>query len=204
MGSVVPEGYRLERGLLWPTTDVGAAAVLFAQAGDLNTVYKHCRNFDVAIQAGGNCGIWPKAMGEKFRVVYTFEPDPINFRCLCANAPGENIFKYNASLGDKHVTTSLKLRPDNVGAHQVDGAGDIPMLRIDDFALSACDLIYLDIEGFEFEALLGADETIKRFKPVIVVEDKGVSGPVGMVTSWLVRDMGYRIAEQVSKDVILV
>lgn len=204
MGGLVPEGYRLERGWLWPETDVGAAKVLFAHAGDLTTVYKHCRNFDVVVQAGGNCGIWPRDLGEKFRIVYTFEPDPMNFRCLCANAPAENIFKFNASLGFSHRTTSMKLRPDNVGAHQVEGDGDIPMLRIDDLALTACDLICLDVEGFEIKALMGGLETIGRFKPVIVVEDKGVSGPAGQVTSWLVNGMGYTVAEKVAKDVILV
>ena len=204
MGSVVPEGYRLERGWLWPATDVGAAQVLFAQAGDLNTVYKHCRNFDVAVQAGGNCGIWPKAMGKKFRVVYTFEPDPMNFRCLCANAPAENIYKFNAALGSRHRTTSLKLRPDNVGAHQIGGDGDIPMLKIDDLALTACDLIYLDVEGFELNAISGGLQTISDFNPTIVVEDKGVSGPVGQVTAWLSDLFGYRVVEKVGKDIILI
>ncbi len=205
MGSVVPEGYRMERGLLWPATDVGAAQVLFAQASDLTAVYKHCRNFDVAVQAGGNCGIWPKSMGEKFRVVYTFEPDPMNFRCLCANAPGENIFKFNASLGAYNYTTSMKLRPENVGAHQVDATpGDIPMLQIDNFALSACDLIYLDVEGFEMSALTGASRTLDKFRPTVVVEDKGVNGPVGEVVSWLGCRWGYTVAEKISKDVILV
>jgi FkbM family methyltransferase len=202
---MTPKGYRIERGLLWPATDVGAAAVLFAGVADLAAVYRHCREFDVAVQAGGNCGIWPKDLGKKFRVVYTFEPDPINFRCLCANAPAENVFKFNAGLGSGHRTTSLVLRPDNVGAHQIGGAGDIPMLRIDDLALTACDLICLDVEGFELNALIGALETIERFQPTIVVEDKGVAGvKQGQVVSWLVHGMGYSVAEKVSKDVILV
>jgi FkbM family methyltransferase len=202
---MTPKGYRIERGLLWPATDVGAAAVLFAGVADLAVAYRHCREFNVAVQAGGNCGIWPKDLGKKFRVVYTFEPDPMNFRCLCANAPAENVFKFNAGLGAGHRTTSLLLRPDNVGAHQIGGAGDIPMLRIDDLALAACDLICLDVEGFELNALIGALETIERFQPTIVVEDKGVAGvKQGQVVSWLVHGMGYSVAEKVSKDVILV
>lgn len=37
--------------------------------------------------------------------------------------------------------------------------------------LQTCDLIQLDLEGYEFNALLGGIETIKRCKPVIVIED---------------------------------
>ena len=204
-GVAIPEGYRLERGWLWPATDVGAAAVLFSSVEDLTLVYPHVKKFDVVVQAGGNCGIWPKTMGEKFRVVYTFEPDPMNFRCLCANAPAANIFKFNASLGEEHRTTGLKLRPDNIGSHLIEGSGDIPMLRIDDLALTACDLIYLDIEGYEMNALKGGLETMRRFKPTIVAEDLGVGGSVrGEVVSWLVSEMGYTVAGKAHKDVILV
>ncbi len=110
-GRVIPDGYRLERGLLWPASDVGAAAVMFSGVADLDVAYKHCSKFDVAIQAGGNCGVWPKAMGEKFELVYTFEPDPMNFRCLCANAPAENIYKFNAALGPDNRRVGMLRRP---------------------------------------------------------------------------------------------
>lgn len=205
----VPAGYRIERGLLWPATDKGAAAVLFDQVGDLELAYRHCRGFDVAVQAGGNCGIWPKAMGEKFRVVYSFEPDPMNFRCLCANAPAENIFKFNAALGHKHGLVDLCRRPENVGAHFVFGnACEIPMMRIDDLQLATCDLIYLDIEGYELHALMGATETIKASSPVVVVEDKGMSERYGIakgqVVTWMADTFGYHVAERVHRDVVLV
>ena len=32
------------------------------------------------------------------------------------------------------------------------------------------DLIKIDVEGFEFEVLCGAKETIEKYKPVIVIE----------------------------------
>jgi FkbM family methyltransferase len=141
--------YRTERGLMWPASDKNAAAVLFAQAGDVEKVYPHVAKFGVAVQAGGNCGLWPRELGKKFSTVYTFEPDPVNFRCLCANAPDEHIFKFNAALGNERGLVSLNLRPDNVGAHSVSGGGIIPSMRIDDLELNECDLIYLDVEGFE-------------------------------------------------------
>lgn len=200
--------YRSERGLSWPASDVRAAPAVFGTMGDLEIAYRHCRGFDVAVQAGGNCGVWPAAMGTKFRLVYTFEPDPINFRCLCANAPAENVFKFNSALGEHHRSVGLDRRPENIGAHQVDGAGDIPTLRIDDLGLYACDLIYLDIEGYELPALRGAEDTIRRCQPVIAIEDKGMSERYGIakgdVVAWLENRLKYRVVERVNRDVVLV
>lgn len=205
---MTPEGYRIERGLLWPATDVGAAQVLFAQSASLESVYEHVFKFDVAVQAGGNCGLWPRELSKKFSTVYTFEPDPVNFRCLCANAAAENVFKFNAALGMVREGVNLARRPDNVGAHRIAGRGEIPTMKMDDLALSACDLICLDVEGYELFALQGGRATIGDFRPTIVIEDKGVSLSYGVAkgeaTAWLAKHFGYRVAATIDKDVVLV
>lgn len=204
---MIPAGYRIENGCLWPAGDIGAAAVLFNDAASINAVLPFCTGRDVAVQAGGNCGIWPRDLGRLFRLVYTFEPDPVNFRCLCANAPAENVVKFNAALGDAHETVGLALRPENVGAHRVAGQGDVPTLRIDDLGLATCDLIYLDVEGYEMRVIAGAVDTIRRCKPVIVVEDKGLSehygAPRGQVVLGL-QQFGYRVAKRLHHDVVMV
>jgi FkbM family methyltransferase len=203
MGATVT--YRDANGLLWPAEDVNSHTAVHITAPDMEVAYRHCRNFRVVIQAGGNCGVWPKAMGKQFDTVYTFEPDPVNFRCLCANAPAENIFKFNAALGLEHICVDLERNPTNVGAHRVSGLGPIPTFCIDDLALTVCDLIYLDIEGREQMALEGGVDTIARCRPVIVVEDKGVAGAaVGRIETWLGDCFGYRVAERAHRDVILV
>lgn len=204
-GLTPPDGYRFVKGLLWPVDDVGCIATIHGTAG-LDQAYQHCRGFDVAVQAGGNCGVWPAAMGKKFEAVYTFEPDPVNFRCLCANATAPNVFKFNAALGNHRGTVGLEMRPGNCGAHKVSGPGSIPVLRIDDLGLTDCDLIYLDIEGSELHALRGAADTIEACWPVIVVEDKGVSKEyaVGYIEKEMAERFGYRVAERVHRDTILV
>jgi hypothetical protein len=58
----------------------------------------------------------------------------------------------------------------NSGAFNNDGTGTIPTFKIDDLNLSVCDLIHLDIEGFEGFAIQGALETINRCKPIIALE----------------------------------
>lgn len=206
-GRVIPDGYRIDRGLLWPATDVAGPAIMYAGASGLEEVYKHCRGFDVAIQAGGHCGVWPATMGLKFKTVYTFEPDPMNFRCLCANAPAENVVKFNAALGPDHRRVGMHRRPENVGATYIDGEGSIVTMRVDDLGIGACDLIYLDVEGYEMPVLHGAQGTIEECSPVIVVEDKGCSERYGFlrgeVEAWLAENFGYRVVERIHRDVVL-
>lgn len=130
----------------------------------------------VAVQAGGNLGLFPKRLAKKFRAVYTFEPDPENFAKLMHNAPEANIVKLQAAVGaERALVSTVKARRDgkpNVheGVTHISGPGMIPTLRIDDLGLSVCDLIYLDTEGCELDGLNGAVETIARCRPVIALE----------------------------------
>jgi FkbM family methyltransferase len=135
---------------------------------------KHQR---VAVQAGGNLGIFAIRLAEYFEAVYTFEPDPVLFSNLCHNVgQAPNIVKLQAAIGSKHelVRTSPKRRDGKPSMHEgvthVAGPGILPTIRLDDLELPVCDLIYLDVEGWEFHAIAGALDTIKRCRPVIGVE----------------------------------
>jgi hypothetical protein len=44
------------------------------------------------------------------------------------------------------------------------------MLTIDDLSLNSCNLIHLDIEGYELYAIKGAVNTIVKYKPTVVLE----------------------------------
>ena len=59
------------------------------------------------------------------------------------------------------------LEPNSGMFEKHDGTGAIPVLSIDQLGLNNCDLIHLDIEGGEYDALMGAEHTIKRFGPLI-------------------------------------
>lgn len=154
------------------------------------------------MQAGGNCGVWPDALSKQFRTVYTFEADPLNFRCLAHNVPAENVFKFNAALGDKRGCVDLH-RTDNCGAHHVCGPGLIPVLRIDDLALPGCDFLQLDIEGFEYQALLGAQETLKAYRPLLMYELKGKAKKYndnGTQIPAMLEGLGYKLVLSVNAD----
>lgn len=127
----------------------------------------------IVVQAGGNCGYYVKQYASLFEIVYTFEPDPVNFYCLNLNVTDENVLKFQGCLGNNRQAVTIGNYMSDVGAGHitgVGGAGVIPMFRIDDLGLPDCDLIHLDIEGFELMALMGATETIKKYKPVVALE----------------------------------
>jgi FkbM family methyltransferase len=112
-----------------------------------------------------------------FKHVYTFEPDPLNFHCLVNNCQKDNITKINAALGDRHAMVKVDRNSmNNVGTHTISSdpeksTGLVPQLMIDDLELDNCDLIMLDVEGFEYRVLKGAVKTIEKFKPVIFAEN---------------------------------
>lgn len=127
----------------------------------------------IILQAGGNCGFYPLLYSNMFNSVITFEPDHRWLVCLMHNANKRNIFKFQAALGNDNnpisLTAPLYKGKENLGAIHIGGSGIIPKIKIDSLGLSP-DVIHLDIEGAEWDALLGAKETIKKSKPLIVVE----------------------------------
>lgn len=195
----------------WPDNDKDCHPAVLQEVYKINLLDQYLKDKKVCIQAGGNVGVFPKKLAQDFDVVYTFEPDPYNFECLAKNCPEPNIIKFQSALGKDHKMITVGVsRPDlknNCGAYQVIGDGFTPTIMIDDLDLPSCDLIYLDIEGYELFALQGAIKTIEKFHPVIVIENKDLPLMYGTtpdeVLEYLICN-GYKIAERVQRDVILI
>ena len=136
----------------------------------------------VVIQAGGNCGVYPLLYTEFFSSVYTFEPDPLNFYCLVNNCQFPQIIKFNAALSDKSALLSIEnVVPSNRGMIKVNNIGSnkcIQSMTIDSLELENVKFIQLDIEGFEVNALNGAEKTINKYKPLILLESGDANNPV--------------------------
>lgn len=210
MNEIVP-GFRRERGFLWPEADRDCAAVVFGETAKLDMVLPLCRSKRSVVQAGGNCGVFPAYLSKHFGVVYTFEPVARNFVALTANtATMDNVVRFQAALGDRKGRITMNDQPRNCGAAHIDpkATGTVPVMCIDDLRLGDCDLLYLDVEGFEFQALLGAQVTIRCSRPVIVIEDKGLSEMYGKkqgaAVQWLEEAHGYRVHARPQRDVVLV
>ena len=160
--------------LLWIKQDTGAFdGPLQDWTSHSEKYLKHCDKFNVVACAGGNQGMYPLLFSKLFKLVYTFEPDPLNFHCLVNNCQDDRIIKFNCALGAKHEMAHLQLGAvDNTGTHEIRSGnnGVIPVLMLDDFEFNELDLIQLDVEGYEHNVLVGAQKTINKHKPVISVE----------------------------------
>ena len=146
------------------------------QREHLEEAFKYVKNFKYAVDVGAHVGFWAKDMAEKFERVYCFEPCPKNLGCLVKNMeeyPNVSITHY--ALGDKARKCSINrdiARGGNSGSEfiKVEDTGCIDMIALDDLELPGCDLLKIDVEGFEYAVLLGARKTIKKYNPVVIME----------------------------------
>lgn len=194
-------------GFLWPEGETHSARAAFAEVGDLMKYYEFCKGFGIAVQAGGNCGVWPKFMSIQFERVYTFEPDPENFNCLVANVPEHNVIKMQAALGNERGLIDI-VTPEaaNCGSKYVKRGATVPVIRIDDLALPGLDFLMLDVEGAEVDALKGALETIKKYRPLVVVENKVHSQRFGYMIGTsitMLEEIGYKVVMRLHADVVM-
>jgi FkbM family methyltransferase len=113
-------------------------------------------------------------------LIYAFEPVLENFVLanLCIELNDlKNVFLLRAALGDysglSHISTQSQISNVHLGGGSTIGpSGQItPIYRLDDLPIKDISLIHLDIEGFELEALTGSRDTIRKYKPVILIED---------------------------------
>lgn len=192
-------------GFEWPERDVHCRQVVFDRTKDMELALDLCKGRSIAVQAGGNAGVWPTWLANRFQTVYTFEPDAENFRCLAINCP-DNVIKLQSAVGYVRQCIDLHRDPVNCGAYYVESVGNIPVLRIDDLELPGCDLMVLDVEGMEMDAIQGAMLTIQENHPVIMYEDKGLSEKYGVGRGDIERRMaefGYKVVHRIKRDVIL-
>jgi FkbM family methyltransferase len=210
------DGYIMYKGWLWPQGDVHARRAIIDKASwkDIDRVLPYVEQRRTVVQAGGHCGVWASKLTRHFASVYTFEPDPKNFVALTANTARHEgrVHRYQAALGceRKHIAM-VRDKASNTGAFHV-GWGTVddttPTLLLDDLALNHVDLIILDVEGFEVNALKGAADTLLRCHPVVMMEDKGLDakhhGIKAGAAVELLQDLGYEVKEKVARDVIMV
>lgn len=168
-----------------------------------------CKRKRVAVDVGGHVGLWSFNLANEFHEVHAFEPVAAHRECFVANTTGfENITLHACALGDHEGMVSIRTEPTSSGDSRVDGPGDIPMHTLDSFALSQVDLLKIDTEGHELFVLRGAEETLARCKPVVIVEQKkGHAQRYGLGETDAVpylQSLGYRVEKEMSGDYLMV
>lgn len=202
-----PVGIEGVESLKWVLDDKNAFKLILRDWKECKEDFlRFVKKFDSVVQAGGNCGMYPRFYGNYFKNVYTFEPDNANFLALkenCQSTEATTYHCYEFALGDKtdkvYLDTSCKI---NNGKHFIDPEkeGDIPQITLDSLNLLNCDLIHYDIEGYELNALKGSLETIKKYKPVIILEmhfaEKDILN--------FMKQINYRLVKKLRNDSIFL
>ena len=172
----------------------------------------YVRNFSAAIDIGAHVGLWAYNLAHRFEMVHAFEPVAAHRDCFGRNvlesAVSAKVALYPCALGDREGMVSILTEPTSSGDSRVDGPGDIPMRTLDSFDIPDAGLLKIDAEGFELFILRGAEATLARCKPVVIVEQKrGHASRYGLGDRDAIpflQSLGYRLVREISGDFILV
>jgi FkbM family methyltransferase len=128
--------------------------------------------FECGGHHGRDCILLSKMVGDEGKVV-SFEPFPENFEALQKNLEINqisNTVAVNAAVGAKPGALHIKSRSNAKVTSR--GGIAVPVITLDEWAETNAvwpDVIKIDVEGFEFEVLRGAEKILRR-TPALSVE----------------------------------
>jgi FkbM family methyltransferase len=153
---------------------------------------------DIGANIGFYTSIFSKAVGHN-GIVYSFEPDRINFLKLEGTIKGKpNVVAVNSAVGNKSGFIDLFMSDDlNVDHHTYDdGEGRerirVPCVSIDDFIgdKQSPSFVKIDIQGYDFHAIQGMVKTISKAKNMVIF---GEFWPYGLNRSGISPEIFYNI-----------
>jgi FkbM family methyltransferase len=149
--------------------------------------------------------------------LWAFEPNPENYRCALITIEINNLKNVeimNAGLGVYRSRFSMKIADESGralgGASHMVGRSkknnleqivEVDIYKLDDVVPleRQVSILQLDVEGFEKQALTGAMETIRRCKPILILE-------LLPDNNWLsenIFSLGYQVSGKLHDNTIL-
>jgi FkbM family methyltransferase len=153
------------------------------QMGSVNPSHR-VQPGDIVLDCGAHVGVFTwDALRRGAAKVVAIEPDPLNLECLRRNFKDEiaagRVIVFSKGVWSEEKTLVLFTGAENSGMNsmlQDQGAGkiEVPVTTIDrmvaQLGLPRVSYIKMDIEGAEREALKGAIDTMRRFRPRIMLD----------------------------------
>jgi FkbM family methyltransferase len=171
-----------------------------------------CKQRRTAVDVGAHVGLWSYWMSADFNHLEAFEPHPDHVQCWLINMMGRRgkATLHECALGDHSGTIQLTTGPSSSGDTYVvpEKDGNIRLSKLDELGLMDVDFLKVDCEGYEVFVLRGAQETIERCRPVVIVEQKPKHGDKYRIADtagaeWL-KTLGYRLKQVISGDYIML
>ena len=140
----------------------------------------HVREFRTYVDIGADTGTTSTPFLEQFKKIIAFEPNPESFQELSKNLQIES---YDVALSNFNGTADLTI-PLN-GKNQWGTIADdriaiwdevtkttVSVNTLDSYNFENIDFIKIDVEQGEYGVITGALETIKKWHPTIIFENK--------------------------------
>jgi FkbM family methyltransferase len=144
-----------------------------------NISFKDTTIIDIGANLGAHTLEFADLVGDGGKV-YSFEPQRVVFYQLCSNIfvnGYDNIYAFNKAVSNKNGVVHIEKQDFyfdgvlNIGNTHIQNQGDpVDGIKLDDYNLDNISLIKMDVQGFEPFVLDGATETIKRNRPLILIE----------------------------------
>ena len=144
-----------------------------------------CKAGDVVIEVGANIGAHTlylsKLVGNGY--VFAFEPQRLVFQNLCANLAINsisNVFAYQEAISNGNGTIIIPecnfKENNNFGGINIENTKNgttVNRQKLDNFLnkIDRLKLLKIDVEGMEILVIKGAKELIKKFRPIIYIEN---------------------------------
>jgi len=179
---------------------------------------RHVKERGHSLDVGGHVGLWSRVMAMDFEKVTAIEPMSELRDCFVRNVP-DTVTLLPVAAGSKRGTVKIGFPTDNSGNARVseqegktfEGTADsevVEVVTIDSLRLEKIDFLKIDVEGFEFEAITGAERTIREHRPVMVVEQKPAQAERYGRGRWdaveLLKSWGMKQAHEIGGDHIMV
>lgn len=158
---------------------------------------------DIVVDAGGCWGDTALYFADSAQHVYCFECMPSNIAIIHLNLALNPELARKISVVEKALWNqsgeTLQFGDLGPGSRRVagDGTTKVQTQTLDDFVsknlLEKIDFIKMDIEGAEPEALRGAEETIRKYRPKLAISIYHDPRHLACIPRWLASlDAGYR------------
>ncbi len=163
-----------------------------------------------ALDIGAHVGLWTRGLVEQFEQVIAFEPVAEFRQCLRRNVVSPRLTLIPVALGNHSGSVAIEIPSQQSGnAHVVDAcqqSRDMPICRLDDFEFGPIDYIKIDVEGYELDVLRGAEQTLRRWQPVVTLEQKTHAERYGHGQYEAVRfleQVGATMLDRINDDIIM-
>jgi FkbM family methyltransferase len=171
-------------------------------------------NRRTVLEVGVHYGFFTRWLSNKFKLVHTFDFNNDVLECFRINMQKfeiKNFISHPYGLGHEETnvaTNDIKKNTRGPLANHIDLKSQDKKFMIktlDSLEIEDVDFIMIDTEGFEYFVLLGAQNTIRKYKPPMIVEfhhknlsQKFFNYPMSKTEEYL-NNLGYQYIKNVNR-----